>query len=225
MIKNLDTIELMGLLFKAHPWHGISIGKDAPRILPAYIELVPSDTVKYELDKPTGLLRVDRPQKFSNVCPANYGLIPQTYCGEAVAERLIRRSGREGIVGDGDPLDICVLTEKVIPHGDILLRAIPIGGLSMIDGHEADDKILAVMEGDAAYGAWRDIDACPSALIERLRHYFLTYKNVPGELPTRVEITEVYGREEALAVIDASHRDYLARFSDLEGRLTAALRG
>lgn len=225
MTNPLETIELMGLLFKAHPWHGVPIGREAPQVLPAYIELVPSDTVKYELDKATGLLRVDRPQKFSNVCPANYGLIPQTYCGWGVAERLAMRSGREGIVGDGDPLDICVLTEKVIPHGDILLRAIPIGGLSMIDGNEADDKILAVMEGDAAFGAWRDIDACPPALVERLRHYFLTYKSVPGEEPAKVEITEVYGRDEALAVIEASHRDYRARFPDLEGRLTAALRG
>ncbi|MFO1418001.1 MAG: inorganic pyrophosphatase [Methylotetracoccus sp.] len=218
--------QLMGLLFKAHPWHGVPLGEDAPQVVTAYIEIVPSDTVKYELDKATGLLKVDRPQKFSNVCPSHYGLIPQTFCGERVAARLAARSGgREGIVGDGDPLDICVLTEKVIPHGDILLRAKPIGGLSMIDGSEADDKIIAVMEGDAAFGAWQDIGDCPASLIERLRHYFLTYKDVPGEHPARVEITQMYGRDEALAVIDASHEDYLARFADIEGMLTTALRG
>jgi inorganic pyrophosphatase len=216
--------QLMGLLFKAHPWHGVPIGEEAPRLLTAYIEIVPSDTVKYELDKASGILKVDRPQKFSNVCPSHYGLIPQTYCGERVAARLSHRAGREGVVGDGDPLDICVLTEKVIPHGDILLRAKPIGGLSMIDGDEADDKIIAVMEGDAAFGGWQDIADCPPALIERLRHYFLTYKNVPGE-PAKVEITQTYGRDEALAVIDASHEDYQARFADLESMLTAALRG
>lgn len=226
MTKRRDPLwQLMGLLFKAHPWHGVPIGKEAPGLLTAYIEIVPSDTVKYELDKGTGLLKVDRPQQFSNVCPAHYGLVPQTYCGERVAERLSLRSGRHGIVGDGDPLDICVLTEKVIPHGDILLRAIPIGGLSMIDGDEADDKIIAVMEGDAAFGAWRDIAESPASLIERLRHYFLTYKNVPGEQPAKVEITQVYGRDEALAVIEASHQDYLARFADIEGLLSAALRG
>ncbi|MDX2034413.1 MAG: inorganic pyrophosphatase [Blastocatellia bacterium] len=214
----------MGLLFKAHPWHGVEIGERAPRVLTAYIEIVPSDTVKYELDKTTGLLKVDRPQKFSNVCPSHYGLVPQTFCGERVAERMSRRVGRDGIVGDCDPLDICVLTEKVIPHGDILLQAIPIGGLSMIDGDEADDKIIAVMEGDAAFGGWRDIDDCPPTVIERLRHYFLTYKNVPGDEPAKVEISGVYGREEALAVIESSHQDYLARFADIEGMLTAALR-
>lgn len=214
----------MGLLFKAHPWHGVEMGENAPRVLTAYIEIVPSDTVKYELDKTTGLLKVDRPQKFSNVCPSHYGLVPQTYCGELVAERMARRTGREALVGDGDPLDICVLTEKVISHGDILLQAIPIGGLSMIDGDEADDKIIAVMEGDAAFGAWQDISDCPAALIERLRHYFLTYKNVPGDEPAKVEITHVYGRQEALAVVEDSHRDYLTRFADIEGMLTAALR-
>ncbi len=216
--------KLMGLLFKAHPWHGVEMGENAPRVLTAYIEIVPSDTVKYELDKTTGLLKVDRPQKFSNVCPSNYGLVPQTYCGERVAARMAQRAGREGLVGDGDPLDICVLTEKVIPHGDILLQAVPIGGLSMIDGDEADDKIIAVMEGDAAYGAWRDISDCPASLIERLRHYFLTYKNVPGDEPAKVEITHIYGYTEALAVIEDSHQDYLTRFADIEGMLTAALR-
>jgi inorganic pyrophosphatase len=226
MTKRREPLwQLMGLLFRAHPWHGVPLGGGAPNVLTAYIEIVPSDTVKYELDKNSGLLKVDRPQQFSNVCPSHYGLIPQTYCGEHVAERMTLRTGRGGIIGDGDPLDICVLTEKVISHGDILLRAIPIGGLSMIDGNEADDKILAVMEGDASYGAWQDIDDCPPALIERLRHYFLTYKNVPHEQPAKVEITELYGRDEALAVIEASHQDYLARFSDIEGLLTAALRG
>jgi inorganic pyrophosphatase len=217
--------QLMGLLFKAHPWHGVPIGNHAPERVTAYIEIVPSDTVKYELDKTTGLLKVDRPQKFSNVCPSHYGLVPQTYCGERVAELMCRRSGRSGMVGDADPLDICVLTEKVIPHGDLLLQAIPIGGLSMIDGDEADDKIIAVMEGDAAYGAWRDIGDCPASLIDRLRHYFLTYKNVPDGQPARVELTGAYGREEALAVIDASHQDYLSRFADIESLLSAALRG
>jgi inorganic pyrophosphatase len=200
--------------FRAHPWHGVPIGEDAPQIVTTYIEIVPSDTVKYELDKATGILRVDRPQKFSNVCPSHYGFIPQTYCGDRVAARLTRRSGRQAVVGDGDPLDICVLTEKVIPHGDILLKAIPVGGLSMIDGNEADDKIIAVMAGDGVYGGWRDLGDCPKTLIERLRHYFLTYKNVPGEQVAEVEISEVYGRDEALAVIQSSHEDYLALVAD-----------
>jgi inorganic pyrophosphatase len=144
---------LMGLMFRAHPWHGVSIGEDAPEVVTAYIEIVPTDTVKYEVDKVTGFLKVDRPQRFSNLCPVYYGLIPQTYCGERVAGLFATRANRKHMIGDGDPLDICVLTEKTIPHSDILLTALPIGGLSMSDGGEAGDKIIAVMKDDAVYGA------------------------------------------------------------------------
>jgi inorganic pyrophosphatase len=216
---------LMGLLFKGHPWHGVPIGDDAPNVLTTYIEIVPTDTIKYELDKVLGHLKVDRPQKFSNLCPTLYGLVPQTYCSTRVAEFCEERTGREGIIGDADPLDICVLSEKSISHGDILLRAIPIGGLRMIDENEADDKIIAVMEGDAVYGEWTDIDRCPSKLVDRLVHYFLTYKDVPGNEQRSCEITHVYGRDEAFEVIRRANEDYLAQFEGIEGMLTAALRG
>ena len=142
-------LNLLHRLFRAHPWHGVSIGPEAPEVVTAYIEIVPSDTVKYELDKPTGHLKVDRPQKFSNVYPTLYGLIPQTYCGDEIAEYCMEKASLRGIVGDGDPLDICVLAEKFITHGDVLLPVTPIGGLRMIDGNEADDKIIAVARGDA----------------------------------------------------------------------------
>lgn len=216
---------LMGLLFKAHPWHGVTLGDDAPLRVTTYIEIVPVDTVKYEIDKVTGLLKVDRPQKYSNVCPTLYGLLPQTFCGERVAARCLERTGRE-VLGDGDPMDVCVLTESQFPRGDILVKAIPIGGLRMIDHGEADDKIIAVMEGDAMYGAWRDISECPPALVERLRHYFLTYKTAPGEVEGQaVEIAEIYGSNEAHEVIQRSHEDYAARFGTIERLLTTALRG
>src|SRR6188508_1549677 len=157
-----DPIQrLMNLMFKAHPWHGVSIGDKAPEVVTAYIEIVPTDTVKYEVDKDSGFLKVDRPQRFSNFCPVYYGLIPQTYCGEGVAELFELRANRSDMIGDGDPLDICVLTEKTIPHSDILLTALPIGGLSMADGGEADDKIIAVMRDDAVYGNFTDIAQCP----------------------------------------------------------------
>src|SRR5258708_4946217 len=167
------------LLFKPHPWHGIPIGDDAPRKVTCFIEIVPTDTVKYELDKQTGYLKVDRPQQFSNVYPCLYGFIPQTYCGEQVGAFCRTRTGRVGIVGDRDPMDFCVLTEKSFSHGEIILQAIPIGGLRMMDGNEADDKIIAVMEGDALYASWRDVSEPPPALIARLEHYFLTYKQAP----------------------------------------------
>src|SRR5690349_4438750 len=118
--------------FRLHPWHGVPIGPQAPRVLTTYIEIVPTDTVKYEIDKHSGILRVDRPQAYSNVCPTLYGFVPQTYCAERVGAYCDQRTGRKGIQGDGDPLDICVLTEKSFSHGDILLESIPIGGLRMI---------------------------------------------------------------------------------------------
>ncbi|HEX8536752.1 MAG TPA: inorganic diphosphatase, partial [Cystobacter sp.] len=131
--------------FQAHPWHGISPGENAPESVTAYIEIVPTDTVKYELDKEAGILRLDRPQRFSSQCPTLYGFIPRTYCDELVAKRCAERSGHKDIKGDGDPLDICVLTEKVIPAGALLVRAVPVGGFRMVDGNEADDKIIAVL--------------------------------------------------------------------------------
>jgi inorganic pyrophosphatase len=202
----------------------VPIGPEAPAQVTAYIEIVPTDTVKYELDKISGLLRIDRPQLYSNVCPALYGLIPQTYCGERVADFCQRRTGLPDLVGDQDPLDVCVLTEKSISHGDILLQARPIGGLRMLDDREADDKIVAVMQGDAAYGQWTDIGQCPTAVIDRLQHYFLTYKDAPGSPRTRCKITHVYGRDEAHEVIRRSQEDYRVRFGGIEHMLTAALR-
>jgi inorganic pyrophosphatase len=212
---NLD-MNVFHRLFRAHPWHGIHIGDEAPEVVNSYIEIVPADTVKYELDKPTGHIKVDRPQKFSNVYPTLYGLIPQTYCGDKIAEFCMQKSSQTGIVGDGDPLDICVLAEKFFTRGDILLKVRPIGGLRMIDGGEADDKIIAVMRGDAIYGHMRDIHECPPAQIDRLNHYFLTYKDAPGARKREAEITHVYGREEAHEVIERSQEDYAETFGDLK---------
>ena len=122
---------------------------------------------------------MDRPQQYSNVCPSLYGFIPRTLCAERVGALCSERTGRPGIHGDGDPMDVCVLTEKEISHGDILVQAVPIGGLRMIDGNEADDKIIAVLSGDAVFGSFADIAQCPAPLVDRLRHYFLTYKQGP----------------------------------------------
>jgi len=221
MANNLmDPIaKLMGLRYKSHPWHGVEIGENCPNVLTTYIEVVPSDTVKYEVDKVTGYLKIDRPQKFSNVIPALYGFIPQTYCGNKVAAYSMEKSGIEGIKGDSDPLDICVLTEKQITHGDILVQAIPIGGLRMIDGNEADDKIIAVLKGDAVYGEYKDIADLPETIINRLKHYFLTYKNLPGEEGV-CEITDVYDKKEAHIVIEKSVKDYQAKFDFLETALS-----
>jgi inorganic pyrophosphatase len=219
--KLMDPIgRLMGLRYKSHPWHGVEIGNKAPLVITAYIEVVPSDTVKYEVDKVSGYLKIDRPQKFSNVVPALYGFIPQTYCGDNVAKFSMEKSGKTEIKGDGDPLDICVLTEKEITHGDLLVQAIPIGGLRMIDGNEADDKIIAVLKDDAVYSHIKDVSELPEIVVNRLRHYFLTYKNIPGERVAECEITDVYGQEEAHQVIINSVEDYQKRFDFLEAALS-----
>jgi len=197
------------LKHKPHPWHGIQIGADAPNVVIAYIEMVPTDTVKYEIDKVSGYRKVDRPQKFSNFSPALYGFIPQTYCGAKIAEYAAANCNTPVTKGDGDPLDICVITERNITSGDIILEAVPIGGFRMIDKGEADDKIIAVLKQDEIYGHLKDISECPVSLINRLKHYFLTYKNLPNSNSINlVEIATVYGRAEALEVINRSREDY-----------------
>ncbi len=207
--------QALGLYFQAHPWHGVSPGEHSPSSLMCYIEIVPTDAVKYEIDKSTGLLKVDRPQRFSNVVPCLYGFIPRSYCSVEVGKRCDERTGKKGTMGDGDPMDVCVLTEKPIGHGNILVEAAPIGGLRMIDGDQADDKIIAVLKGDSVYGQWKDITDVPPVLIDRLRHYFLTYKQAPDEPLPKVEIAEVYGRDEALLTIENSFTDYRNKFGQL----------
>lgn len=212
----------LGRRYQSHPWHGINIGDQAPEMVMSFIEMTPHDSVKYEIDKESGFIKVDRPQKFSNIVPALYGFIPQTYCDKEVAEFCMQKSGKLNIKGDGDPLDICVLTERNITHGNIIVPAIPIGGFRMIDDGEADDKIIAVLKGDEVYNEWKDIMDCPQSIIDRIRHYFLTYKNIPGESKAKVEIAATYGREEALEVIKRSQNDYNNRFGVIDDELSKA---
>ncbi|MBW8360679.1 inorganic pyrophosphatase [Chryseobacterium sp.] len=197
--------------FKAHPWHGISAGEEAPDVVNVFVEIVPSDTIKYEIDKQSGYLKVDRPQQFSNIIPALYGFIPRTYCHDEVLKLAIERGATDVMTGDLDPLDICVLSSHNIHSGGMLMEAIPIGGFKMIDKGEADDKIVAVMKGDHAFGHFRDITELPQAEVKRLMHYFLTYKNLPDE-PAKCRIEEVYGSEHAKKVILASQEDYASKF-------------
>jgi inorganic pyrophosphatase len=210
---------LMGLRYKSHPWHGVDIGIDAPKVVTAFIEVVSTDTVKYEIDKTSGYLMIDRPQKYSNVVPAIYGFIPQTYCGDRVAKICADKSNEINLKGDGDPIDIVVLTEKSIAHGDILVKARPIGGFRMIDGEEADDKIVAVLRNDVVYSHFQDIADCPDIVIQRLKHYFLTYKDMPGS-SRGSRIVETYGTKEAQEVIIASMEDYSEKFDNLGNLLS-----
>lgn len=193
---------------KSHPWHGISLGDNVPDEVRAFIEIVPTDTVKYEVDKESGYLSLDRPQKFSNIVPSLYGFLPRTYCSVRMAELTNTALARYDIEGDGDPLDICVLTEKDVTHGDIIVRARPIGGLRLLDHNQADDKIVAVLKNDAVYGLYNDIEELPLNITRRLIHYFTTYKDIPGETKRRMQFISIYGADVAKDVIRRSMEDY-----------------
>jgi inorganic pyrophosphatase len=197
--------------YRRHPWHGLdAMPKGADEgIVQAYIEMLPRDTVKYELDKDTGFLMVDRPQRTTATPPALYGFIPRTYCAEEVAKRC-----EHAEEADGDPLDICIYSERLIDRADILLHARVVGGIQMIDDGEADDKIIAVLDGDNIWGGVNDIADLPPIKTERLQHYFSTYKMVPGK-NIDIRVDTVYGREEALKVIAAAQKDYENHYGHL----------
>jgi inorganic pyrophosphatase len=196
--------------WRPHPWHGLDVGPNAPLVVNAYIEITPFDSVKYEVDKETGYLRVDRPQRYSSQVPTLYGFVPQTYCAQRV-QALSPSSER----GDGDPLDICVLSERPINRAEVLLSARVIGGIRMVDGGEADDKIIAVLENDDMYADVRELEQAPKALVDRLRHYFQTYKLKPGEESSTVSFDGVYGSADAQRVVVASMDDYAETFARL----------
>ena len=193
---------------KAHPWHGIDLGPDCPDEVRAFIEIVPTDTVKYEVDKESGYLSLDRPQKFSNIVPSLYGFLPRTICGPKMAELSNNLLARYDIEGDHDPLDVCVLTEKDVTHGDILVKCHPIGGLRLLDNNQADDKIIAVLKDDSVYSNYTDIEQLPKDIVRRLIHYFTTYKDIPGETMKRMVFVGMYGAAEAKSVILRSMEDY-----------------
>lgn len=192
--------------WRPHPWHGLSAGSDAPAVVTAFIEMTPLDVIKYEVDKETGYLQVDRPQTGSSTPPTLYGFIPRTYCGERVAAMCddVDRS-------DGDPLDICVISERPIDRSEIWMPARVIGGLQMIDGEEADDKIISVLDVDPVWAAVNEIDDLPPMMIARIHHYFLSYKVMPGNEST-VRIPLVYGAERARDVVTAAMDDYSDMF-------------
>jgi inorganic pyrophosphatase len=188
--------------WRPHPWHGLPIGREPPLLVNAYIELTPFDTIKYEVDKPSGYLKVDRPQRTSSQPPALYGFIPRTYCGDQVAALC---PGAER--GDGDPLDICVLSERAIARSEIIIPSRVVGGIQLLDRGEADDKIIAVLEGDLMWSGVGDLADLPRILTERLEHYFSTYKLVPGA-DLQLKVKQVYGAEYAARVVNAAIADY-----------------
>jgi inorganic pyrophosphatase len=194
--------------WRPHPWHGLDVGRDPPIHVNAYIEITPFDLIKYEVDKHTGYLRVDRPQRTSSQPPALYGFIPRTYCGQQIA--ALCPGARKG---DGDPLDICVISERPIARAELIVPARVVGGIQLLDRGEADDKIVAVLEGDYVWSGVSDLSDLPLILVERLQHYFSTYKLVPGE-SLQIQVQRVYGVVHAASVIDAAMADYQALDTD-----------
>jgi len=188
--------------WRPHPWHGLDIGPDAPEVVHAYIEITPFDLIKYEIDKTTGYMFVDRPQRTSSQPPTLYGFIPRTYCGTRV-QALSPEADR----GDGDPLDICVISERPLNRSEVILNARVVGVMQAIDGGEADDKIIAILENDRFWEKVEDVSQLPEVLVNRLRHYFSTYKMVPGG-ESKMSIEGILGRDHALEVIEASIADY-----------------
>jgi inorganic pyrophosphatase len=188
--------------WRPHPWHGLEVGPDPPQLVYAYIEITPFDMVKYEVDKNTGYLRVDRPQRTPSHPPTLYGFIPRTYCGDRVGDLSV--GAQEG---DGDPLDICVVSERPITRSEVILNARVVGALQMVDSGDADDKIIAVLENDNFWGDVQDISGLPEILVERLEHYFSTYKMVPG-VSARVNIDRVLDHADAKKLVEAAIADY-----------------
>ena len=188
--------------WRPHPWHGLEVGPNPPHVVHAYIEITPFDLIKYEIDKTTGYMWVDRPQQTSSQPPTLYGFIPRTYCG-----RRVRELSPEAERGDGDPVDICVISERPMNRSEVILSARVVGVLQAIDCGEADDKIIAVLENDPFWRHIEDVSELPNVLVSRMEHYFSTYKLSPdGE--SLMSIKEVCGREHALRVVQAAIEDY-----------------
>jgi len=194
--------------WRPHPWHGLETGPNPPDLVYAYIEMTPFDHIKYEVDKSTGYLYVDRPQRTSSLTPTLYGFIPRTYCGSRVK---VHSQGAER--GDGDPLDICVVSERPINRSEIFLNAVVVGVLQLLDHGEADDKIIAVLENDHIYGHHRSIEELPDVIVERLQHYFRTYKMVEGKEPD-IKVIGAFGAEKAKNIIQAAINDYNEAFGN-----------
>ncbi|MFO7725595.1 MAG: inorganic diphosphatase [Oceanipulchritudo sp.] len=194
--------------YKPHPWHGLEPLSGERGKVVAFIEVTQYDRIKFEIDPTTGYLCVDRPQRNSSLPPVPYGFIPRTLCGDNTGKLV-----REGTEGDGDALDICVLSEHEITRSEVVLDAQIIGALKTFDSGKADPKLIAILEGDMLWGDIKSLSELSVRHIDRLEHYFRQYK-VEKNLENPVEISERCDKEEALRLLDASLEDYREAFSE-----------
>jgi len=178
-----------------HPWHDVELGDDIESGFAAVIEIPMGSKVKYEVDKPTGLIRVDRVLYSAVHYPANYGFLPQTYCL------------------DDDPLDILVLgQEPVVPL--CVVRAKAIGVMTMSDDKGPDDKVIAVHLDDPEYSEYRDISELPSHRLKEIQRFFLDYKVLENKA---VSIEDMRGAIDAAHVIREAVRLYREKFGKAPG--------
>ncbi len=174
-----------------HPWHDVSIGKNAPEIVNGIVEIPKNSRAKYELDKDSGLIMLDRVLFASIYYPANYGFIPRTYCD------------------DGDPLDILVISQiEIVPM--CLVESRVIGVMSMIDGGEMDDKIIAVAANDMSVNHISDISDLPQHHLREMRNFFEDYKKLENKT---VVVNDFRGRLDAIKVVEKSIVDYTQKFN------------
>lgn len=175
-----------------NPWHDVELGEKAPEIINAIIEIPKESRIKYELDKKTGLLKLDRFLYSAVHYPGDYGLVPKT------------------LWDDDDPLDIIVLTGiPVYPMTLVKVRVI--GVLRIIDSNEKDDKIIAVYNDDPRFLEYKDIEDIPAHTKEEIRHFFETYKQLQEK---EVRVLEILGKEHALKVIKRAEEMYMKKFKN-----------
>ncbi|NBX69670.1 MAG: inorganic diphosphatase [Proteobacteria bacterium] len=172
-----------------HPWHDVEVGNEAPEVVTSVIEVPKGSKIKYELDKTSGLIKVDRILFSSVHYPSNYGFIPQTLCE------------------DRDPLDILVLgQEPTVPLS--LMRARPIGVMKMEDQGEADDKIIAVHEDDPEFAHYQSIEELPPHWVKQVKRFFEDYKALEMK---SVKVSEFLGRKQALEIVEEALKLYQAK--------------
>ena len=167
-------------------WHDINPKRITPELFDAVVEITSGSKNKYELDKETGLLRLDRILYTSTHYPANYGFIPRTYSQ------------------DHDPLDVLVLCSEILDPL-VLVRCYPIGVVKMIDNDEVDEKIIAIPFGDPSYNTYSNIDELPAHILTEIRHFFKVYKQLENK---EISVLDVLGRKEAIKVIDDGIKAY-----------------